>query len=215
MDGVLIDSEPAYRKMNMEHFSELGFEMSEEEYNGFVGMSSFRMWDRIKSDYDLEHSVEELMESEKMRMYSVLSSDMISTPVSGINELILSFERSNFRLSVASSSPRDNIQLVLNKHGLNIHFDYIISGEEVLNGKPAPDIFLKTAEHFKVKPDSCYVIEDSANGVKAAKSAGMNCIAYINPNSGNQDVSDADLSVESFSDEEIIKILTFIKNSKA
>lgn len=70
-----------------------------------------------------------------------------------------------------------------------------MSGEEVKNSKPAPDIFLKAARLLEVAPSECLVIEDSQKGVQAAKQAGMKCIGFINPNSGCQDLSRADLTV--------------------
>ena len=153
------------------------------------------------------------MASEKERMQYVLTSDLISEPVEGIKELLDSFNKKNYRLCVASSSPKDNIRLVLSKHKLKKHFEFIISGEEVTGGKPMPDIFLKAAEHFQTSSDNCFVIEDSYNGVTAAKSAGMKCIAFRNLNSGMQDISKADLIISSFSKSEIINILNFIKNN--
>ena len=210
MDGVLIDSEPAYKTMNMAHFSSLGFKMNEEEYNGYVGMSSLKMWSKIKSNYGLNENVEDLMASEKERMYKVLNSDLISEPIEGIKELIDSFLKRNYRLCVASSSPKDNIKLVLKRHNLEMYFDFIVSGEEVTNGKPMPDIFLKAADHFQLSPDNCFVIEDSSNGVTAAKAAGMKCIGFRNVNSGNQDISKADLIINSFSTTEINNVLKFL-----
>jgi len=210
MDGVLIDSEPAYKTMNMAHFSSLGFKMNEEEYNGYVGMSSLKMWSKIKSNYGLNENVEDLMTSEKERMYKVLNSDLISEPIEGIKELIDSFLKRNYRLCVASSSPKDNIKLVLKRHNLEMYFDFIVSGEEVTNGKPMPDIFLKAADHFQLSPDNCFVIEDSSNGVTAAKAAGMKCIGFRNVNSGNQDISKADLIINSFSKTEINNVLKFL-----
>ncbi|HQY52589.1 MAG TPA: HAD family hydrolase [Ignavibacteria bacterium] len=210
MDGVLIDSEPAYKTMNMAHFSSLGFKMNEEEYNGYVGMSSLKMWSKIKSNYGLNENVEDLMASEKERMYKVLNSDLISEPIEGIKELIDSFLKRNYRLCVASSSPKDNIKLVLKRHNLEMYFDFIVSGEEVTNGKPMPDIFLKAADHFQLSPDNCFVIEDSSNGVTAAKAAGMKCIGFRNVNSGNQDISKADLIINSFSKTEINNVLKFL-----
>jgi len=210
MDGVLIDSEPAYKTMNMAHFSSLGFKMNEEEYNGYVGMSSLKMWSKIKSNYGLNENVEDLMASEKERMYKVLNSDLISEPIEGIKELIDSFLKRNYRLCVASSSPKDNIKLVLKRHNLEMYFDFIVSGEEVTNGKPMPDIFLKAADHFQSSPDNCFVIEDSSNGVTAAKAAGMKCIGFRNVNSGNQDISKADLIINSFSTTEINNVLKFL-----
>ena len=75
--------------------------------------------------------------------------------------------------------------------------------EEVENGKPAPDLFLETASRLNVIPSDCIVVEDSFNGVKAAKSAGMYCLGYHNPNSGNQDISAADRIINSFADTNI------------
>jgi len=211
MDGVLVDSEPFYKIMNMDYFSELGIKMDHKEYNGYVGMSSQKMWSRIKSNYDLNESVGELMKSEKDRMYMTLNSDQISEPIEGIRELINIFSAKGFKLSVASSSSAANISLVLDKLNLKQHFEFIISGEEVQNGKPSPDIFLRAAEYFNAHPEDCFVIEDSANGVTAAKSAGMHCIGFRNSNSGEQKIDHADIIVNSFSSAEIGNILNFIE----
>ncbi len=211
MDGVLVDSEPFYKIMNMDYFFELGINMDETEYNGYVGMSSQKMWSSIKINYDLNESVSELMKSEKDRMYKTLSSDQISEPIEGICELINIFSAKGFKLSVASSSPAANIRLVLDKLKLTEHFEFVISGEEVENGKPSPDIFLRAAEFFNTHPINCFVIEDSSNGVTAAKSAGMHCIGFRNSNSGEQKIDHADITVKNFSSSEIKKILNYIE----
>ena len=75
-----------------------------------------------------------------------------------------------------------------------------MSGEEVKKGKPDPEIFLTTANKLNVPPSKCIVIEDAANGVLAAKSAGMKCIGLQNPGSGNQDLSKADLVINNFNE---------------
>jgi beta-phosphoglucomutase-like phosphatase (HAD superfamily) len=85
---------------------------------------------------------------------------------------------------------------MMNRTGLGALFDRVISGGSVKNGKPAPDIFLKAAGLLGVEPADCVVIEDSRNGVIAAKSAGMKCVGYKNPNSGVQDLSCSDLVVD-------------------
>jgi HAD superfamily hydrolase (TIGR01509 family) len=84
----------------------------------------------------------------------------------------------------------------MDKLGLRKYVKYWLSGEQVLRSKPEPDIFLKVAEVLNVDPADCLVIEDSASGIKAAKRAGMKCIGYRNLNSGNQDLSGADLIVD-------------------
>ncbi|MBK8982565.1 MAG: hypothetical protein IPM38_09670 [Ignavibacteria bacterium] len=72
----MLDSEPFYKIMNMDYFSELGIKMDHKEYNGYVGMSSQKMWSRIKSNYDLNESVGELMKSESRMYEDLLRSDI-------------------------------------------------------------------------------------------------------------------------------------------
>jgi HAD superfamily hydrolase (TIGR01509 family) len=100
-------------------------------------------------------------------------------------------------MALASSSTQRVIDTVLEKLALVGVFDPVVSGEEVEHGKPAPDIFLRTAGLLEIPPETCLVIEDSANGVRAAKAAGMVCIGFRNPNSGAQDLSAADAIVAS------------------
>ena len=76
-----------------------------------------------------------------------------------------------------------------------------MSGEEVINGKPNPEIFIKSAEMMGYKVEDCIVIEDSSNGVKAAKKAGMKCIGYNNINTGQQNLKLADVVINKFSKE--------------
>ncbi|HEX9025530.1 MAG TPA: HAD-IA family hydrolase, partial [Clostridium sp.] len=87
--------------------------------------------------------------------------------------------------------------VVVSKFKLQDYFRFIVSGEEVDNGKPAPDVYIETAKKLGMLPRDCTVIEDSKNGVLAAKAAGMMCIGFQNVNSGNQDLSMADNIVKS------------------
>ena len=108
-------------------------------------------------------------------------------------------------LAVASSSSLYNIDLVLKAIGLKQYFSLVVSGEQVPRNKPFPDIYLKTAELLNMAPGECIVVEDSANGVRSAKAAGMFCIGFRNMSSGYQDISPADVIVDSLS--EAIKLL--------
>ena len=99
-------------------------------------------------------------------------------------------------MAVASSSSLSIIDKVLDKLALREYFTLIATGDEVPASKPAPDIFLLAAQRLGCKPEACWVIEDSYNGVTAAKAAGMHCIGFYNPHSGNQDISAADHRIE-------------------
>jgi beta-phosphoglucomutase family hydrolase len=210
MDGVLIDSEPAYLEMNKKLFVEFGIEMDEENYKALVGLPSLPMWTMLKEKYNLQNSISDFMKLEKKRMVEILDSDIISKPIEGIYELLDILTEKNVKLSVASSSAKDNIDFVLGKLDLARYFDFIISGDEVINGKPAPDIFLRAAENLGSHPEKCYVIEDSANGIRAAKSAEMHSIGFLNNGANLQDLSEAELIINNFNKESRSKLIKFI-----
>jgi HAD superfamily hydrolase (TIGR01509 family) len=115
----------------------------------------------------------------------------------GLLDLLADFHAHGIRTALASSSMRLVIRTVLDKLDLSASFSPIVSGEDVAQGKPAPDIFLRTADLLEIPPAGCLVIEDSANGVRAAQAAGMRSIGLHNPNSGAQDLSPADWIVDS------------------
>jgi HAD superfamily hydrolase (TIGR01509 family) len=198
MDGVLIDSEPAYLEMNRKMFADFGIEMDDEDYKALVGLPSVPMWTMLKKKYDLKNDISDFLIIEKKRMLEILDSDIISGPIKGTTELLQTLMENNVKLSVASSSAKENIDFILSKLNLSCFFDFVISGEEVSNGKPAPDIFLKVSERFNISPVNCYVIEDSTNGIRAARSAGMHCIGFSNNETNSQDLSGSDIILKNF-----------------
>ncbi len=199
MDGVLIDSEPAYLEMNKKLFAEFGIEMDQEDYKALVGMPSIPMWTMLKKKYDLKNEVSDFLMIEKKRMHEILDSDNLSEPIEGVTELLGTLRENKLKLSIASSSAKENVNFIISKLNLTGYFDFIISGEEVKNGKPSPEIFLAVSGIFRISPDKCYVIEDSANGIMAARSAGMNCIGFTNNDSNSQDLSGSDFILKNYS----------------
>ncbi len=101
-----------------------------------------------------------------------------------------------YTLALASGSAPEVISDVVRSFGIEQCFLSMISGETIENCKPAPDIFLMSAKAIGIAPEECAVVEDSHNGVLAAKAAGMMCIGYINPHSGKQDLSMADYVID-------------------
>jgi HAD superfamily hydrolase (TIGR01509 family) len=197
MDGVIIDSEPVHFKVEQQMFKELGISISFEKHAGFVGTSSQNMWEQIVKEYSLEASPGELTSSEYERYIRFLNENPL-LPVKGVIELIEDLHSAGLKLMVASSSPLHVINRVLEKFRIGSFFSGIVSGTELEHSKPHPEIFLKTASLSGSSPNQCLVIEDSENGVIAARAAGMKCIGYRNPNSGPQNLGSADLVVNSF-----------------
>lgn len=196
MDGVIIDSEPIHFDVDIKTMAYLGVDISAKELEKYVGMTSPEMWQLIKNEYIITQSVDEIIDYQLKNKINILRNLEIG-PIDGIKELLFELKSLGVRVGIASSSPRIFIEEVLRKFDLTDYFECIVSGEEVKRGKPAPDVYIEAAKELKVSPKDCIVIEDSKNGVRAAKEAGMKCIGYQNLNSGQQDLSQADIIVSS------------------
>ncbi|MBN1646768.1 MAG: HAD family hydrolase [Spirochaetales bacterium] len=199
MDGVLVNSEPHHFAIEKEIFASLGFSLDESELKTYVGMSLVKFWTGMKERFSLRQSIEELIENDSRVRISYFEALDHLDPIDGIRELLSGLAAAGIKIALASSSHRAMIDIVLKKLGLGRYFVFIISGHEIEHGKPAPDIFLKSAEAMGLEPVDCLVIEDSRNGVKAANAAGMPCVGFRNPDSGDQDLTTAQLVIDSFS----------------
>lgn len=195
MDGVIIDSEPIHQQLEFEMFSELDLHISDEEHKDYIGTSAIDMWTKIEERHHLKKSPQELLIYGRKKYWKSLDKGKVPL-VDGALNLIKDFYRQNFLLQVASSATRPTVDRVLKHFSLDKYFKFRIGGDEVSKSKPEPEIFIKAAQQSGSKPENCLVIEDSANGVKAAKSAGMYCVGFANPGTGIQDLSMADARVE-------------------
>ena len=120
--------------------------------------------------------------------------------IPGTLELIEDLYQNKIKLAVASSASNEIVRTVLSMLSLERFFPVRVTMDDVKNGKPFPDLFLRAARAINTTPEKCIVIEDSENGVKAARSAGMKCIGFDNWNSGGQDLSRANMIVNRLSD---------------
>ena len=198
LDGVIIDSEPFHSEVAENIFRELGITLSDKEHNSFIGSSTRNMWEQITRDYNISQDVESLLERTNREFTQRIHDSPDLRPIEGVDTLIKTLHEEGFQLVLASSSIMEIIDLVLEKMGLTQYFPVKISGAELTHSKPHPEIFQQAAKSVNSSPDKCVVIEDSQNGVNAAKSAGMYCVAYHNSNSGNQDLSKADYIIDNF-----------------
>mgnify|MGYP000936416411 CR=1 FL=1 len=208
MDGVIVDSEPWHLEVNLKLFEELGFELSLEEYKQFIGKSNIDMWSLLKNKYSLKQSMQELLkiQGEKNIQYLQQQKDGL---IEGILTLLRTLKEKGIPTGLASSSSLEYIEAVLDKYKIREYFQVVVTGESMEKGKPAPDIFLYTAKLLEAKSENCVVIEDSENGVKAAKAGGMRCIGFKNPNSGEQDLHGADWLIDSIKEirfEDLIRL---------
>lgn len=204
---MLLDSETLYKEVNFKLFYDLGVEITDEEYHSFIGISGDKMWSYIKEKGNLSQDIPELRAIERERKFAGLSQSKL-TPNPGLIELLKRLESRKIPRVIASSGLMKNIELILSELKVGHYFSVIVSGEMPERGKPAPDIFLMAASKAKTEPKDCIVVEDSSNGIIAAKAAGMKCVGYINKGSGKQDLSKADLIISDLMDEKLVELIS-------
>ena len=196
MDGVIIDSEPIYLEINKKTLHHFDITVSTEDFNQFVGMTDYGVYAIVKEKYQVPQTIDEMLAYQSDLVWSTFKH-LEAEPIDGIPELLQTLKEQHIATAVASSSPRKIIEIILRQLKLDNYFNLIVSGQEVSQGKPAPDIFLETAQRLQISPVDCVVLEDSKNGSIAAKKAGMTCIGFQNLGSGNQDLRQADFIVDS------------------
>jgi HAD superfamily hydrolase (TIGR01509 family) len=178
LDGVIVDSEHVWDDVREELVRERGGRWHERAQADMMGMSSTE-WSRYMHDViGLAEAPAEINAEVVRRMQARYADELPLIP--GAVEAVEALAR-RFRLGLASSSNRPLIDAVLAQAGLDDLFEVTVSSEEVPRGKPAPDVYLEAARRLGVPPSLCAAVEDSANGIRAARAAGMRVIAVPNP----------------------------------
>ena len=196
MDGVLLDSEPMHQEIIYEVFQLEGISFDKAYIQTLTGMSAFPMWEKVKRDAQRSESVEELIKFHRDYFFKRLPEVKVPL-VPHVKDVLEKFKNEGKHVSLASSSGRKLIDIFTQQTNIAHYFEVIMSGDDVQYSKPNPEIFLKVAQRYGLSATQFTVIEDSTNGVKAAKSAGMQCVGFQNPLSGGQDLSQADLLIHS------------------
>jgi HAD superfamily hydrolase (TIGR01509 family) len=199
LDGVLIDSEHVWDEARRQLAEERGGRWHERASRDMMGMSSPE-WSRYMRD---EVGIDEdpaAISAEVVRRLEVIYRERLPL----LDGAAAAVERlaARWPLGLASSSNRELIDLVLELSCLGRHFRATVSSEEVARGKPAPDVYVETARRLEVDPARCAAVEDSENGIRSAKAAGMRVLAIPNPRYPPADdaLAQADEAVSSLAD---------------
>ncbi len=177
MDGVIFDSERMYIACSLEASAELGLPQEGviELCHRCIGMTPERTRQIMLESYRdpvLVDAFRGRTVSLFLEKYKAGQMDMKP----GTEELLLFLKEQGYPLAIASSTPTMLVRQELSEAGILEYFDRIVGGDQVSRSKPNPDIFLRAAELLKTDPARCVVIEDSFNGIRAAKAAGMTAI---------------------------------------
>jgi HAD superfamily hydrolase (TIGR01509 family) len=176
MDGLLIDSEPHWKRAEREVFGAEGVEIDDANAALTATMTTRQVaehWYRIRPWR--EKSVEDMEAAVVARVADLIRAG--SSPMPGVRETLALCAQLGWRVGLASNSPAVLCQLVLHELGIDGCFQAVVSADYVKQGKPDPEIYLLAARILGVPPGQCLVFEDSPTGVRAARAAGMGVVA--------------------------------------
>jgi HAD superfamily hydrolase (TIGR01509 family) len=202
MDGVIIDSEPIHIDVVVQVLKDVGARPRHHEIYDFIGVRNNEMWAALIKRHGLTETVEELMERQKIYKLERFFKGPLEA-IDGIPELMARAKAKGLKVALATSSPKYFAEQVLTRIGVIDYFDALVTADDISNSKPHPEIYQKAAQALGLLPEECLAIEDAYLGIQAAKGAGMQCVAFKNPNSGQQDTSAADFVVSSIRDIQI------------
>lgn len=195
MDGVMIDSEPLWEKTERILLARRNIEYTADYRDQIVGLNQNDSGKLLVETFKLEEKIEDIISERVEILFGIYVEEL--EVVEELIPLLNQLRENNYKLAVASSSPLRVINFVLDMFSLHEYFPIVVSGECTDNGKPHPDIYIHTSQRLEVEPKECVAIEDSINGVKSAKAAGMYCIAVPDKRLTQEKFQNADLIVPS------------------
>ncbi|PVW13939.1 HAD family hydrolase [Marixanthomonas spongiae] len=198
MDGVIVNTEPLHKKAYFKMFNDVNIDVSEEMYEAFTGQSTINICKQLCSHFALTQAPETLMATKRKHFKRLFTTDNDLDLLEGVLPLIKEYYTNGLTLVLASSASMPNINRIFKRFDLDQYFTAKLSGADLKASKPHPEIFIKAAEAAGQEKNKCMVIEDSTNGIAAAKAAGIFCVGYDSLHSKNQDYSKADVVVSNF-----------------
>jgi len=197
MDGLLIDSEKLYWQVGHEMAYEFGKVLSDKTLGNMMGRSPLKSVEIYAQDLALTQSPEELLAMREDRVKKLLEKGV--DPMPGAFEVLKQFKK-RYLLAIATSAPMYLVEIILRVLDLQRYFTAIQTSDDVTNGKPDPEIYLKAMGRLGVPPAECAVLEDSSNGARAGKRSGAYTIAVPSQYTRDQDFSFVDYVAANLSD---------------
>lgn len=178
MDGVLTDSEPVINAAAIMGLKEFGVDAKPDDFLPFVGAGEDRYIGGVAEKYGIKYTID--MKRTVYEIYLEIVDSRIKI-YSGVKKLLKLLKDNNITCALASSSDMVKIKANIDACGITSDmFSAIVSGNDVVNKKPSPDIYLFAARKVGSATNECIVVEDAVNGIVAAKSAGMLAVGITN-----------------------------------
>ncbi len=202
LNGLIIDDEKFKLQAFNQALKTFRIKISQKFWiNRCVGATEFNNFQKILEFNKIATDttqINDLIHKQHIIYQKLIKSQVRALVRQGALEMISFIKtKTNKKLALATSTNKLGYRLILGKRGLDIlnKFNFVICGDDIVKSKPDPEIYLRTAQHFAIKSDSCLVFEDAAAGVAAAKNAGMICVAVPSEYTKNQNFCRADLIV--------------------
>jgi beta-phosphoglucomutase len=209
LDGVLVNTGWAHKQSWYDLAEKEGFSMTDEFFYSTFGMQNYQIIPMLLGREAFSGEVGRLSDWKEQRYRKLIAEKLV--PSEGAKSLLIDLKSTDFLLAVGSSAPRANLDLVLERTDLQNYFDAYVSGEDVTNGKPAPDTFLKAAEKLSLGANRCVVVEDAVQGVEAGKVAGMQVVA-VTTTRKRVDLQRADIIVDSLAQLQARQFIELLRN---
>ena len=202
MDGVLVDGEPLYYGAATAVLAEDGIAFPLDRYQRYMGTKAG--WNEFVEDLGLPRPASYYRE--RCQALVAAGYRAVESGLPGAVELVRGLRETGTPLAVASSSHRANVTTCLDRLGIAGEFDAVVCGDDVTNGKPDPEIYLRAAELLGVPPEQCLAIEDAPAGIRAARAAGMTCWAVRTEYTRGLPLPDPDRTFESLAEVDLAEV---------
>lgn len=206
LDGLIVDTEPIFEEATRRLLARRGLVLIAEAMHAMMGTPARQALASFRKFYTLPESDDELLQEARNHFFTYLGE----TPaplLPGVCELLDRLERKGLPRAIATSSSAAYVQQILRPHPLLHRFDFVLTAEDVRLGKPFPEIYQKAAVRFGQEPRHMVVLEDSPNGLRAAKAAGARCIVVPHALVPRHELDGADAIVPSLAAPELADLL--------
>lgn len=194
MDGVIVDSNPTHKIALKQFCTKYGYDLSEDDLRDKIYGRTNKDW--LKSLFgELDEETSRRYAEEKEALFRELYTTI--KPLEGLIDFLEKLDAAGIRRAIATSAPRANVDFTLEKTGIGKYFDVILDDSFVTEGKPNPQIYLKSAAAIGFEPARCIVLEDSLSGVAAGKAAGCKVVGVTTTHTIDE-LADTDATIEDF-----------------
>ena len=205
LDGTMLNTEDIFEDAGQQLMQRRGLTMTREIRRSMLGRRPLEAFTALKQATGISDDIESLLQETK-QIFQELARDRVQL-MPGVEQLLQLIEELRLPRAVATSSPEKYMRWLMELVGLYSRFEFVLTAEDVVQGKPHPEIYLKAADRLQVDPAEMLVFEDSETGVAAAAAAGAQVVAVPNRHTDYGDFSPAHLRVNSLQDERLRVLL--------